>query len=115
MALAFWNTLATLQVPGTALTAAARASMTQGAAATAMRFTIAGGLLKSAGDQLKVDARGIISSVITTPGTARFDLAYGASVGTALFDTQALPLNIVARTNVPWRLSLTATLTQPGI
>src|SRR5271163_1297691 len=111
MAQGFWNTLTTLQAPGTALTAAARASMTQGTVATAARYTLPANAIKVAGDMLKLEARGIISCVITTPGTARFDLNFG---GTALFDTQAMPLNIVARTSVTWRLEMLATCTVPG-
>lgn len=109
MALGFVLTLDTLQAAGTAITAAARTSMTVGS--TQGRFTMPGGSLKNPGDQLRVWATGIISCVITTPGTARFDLNMG---GTAIMDTQAMPLNVVARTNVPWILDMTATLTTPG-
>jgi hypothetical protein len=115
MAQGFPLTLATLQVPGTAITAAARTSMTAGNNATGARFTIPGNLIKYPGDMIEIDARGIISCVVTTPGTARFDFAYGATLGTALFDTTAMPLNIVARTSVPWRLTLRATCTQVGV
>jgi hypothetical protein len=114
MSQGFVNTLVTLQAPGTAVTAAARTSMTAGTNATAARFTIPGNLIKQLGDVIEIDARGIISCVITTPGTARFDFAYGATLGTALFDTQAMPLNIIARTSVPWRLNMRATCTQVG-
>lgn len=114
MSQGFRNTLATLAVPGTAITAAARTSMTAGGNATGARFTIPANQIKYVGDVLRIEARGIISCAVTTPGTARFDLAYGATLGTALFDTQAMPLNIVARTNVPWRLELLATCTQIG-
>lgn len=107
MAQGFVNTLVTLQASGTAVTAAARTSMTAGS--TQGRFTIPANAIKQPGDMIEIDARGIISCVVTTPGTARFDLAYGATLGTALFDTQAVPLNIVARTSVPWRLTLRAT------
>lgn len=85
--------------------------MTQGTNATAGRFTLPGNALKTLGDQLKVYATGIISCVITTPGTARFDLAMAT---VAKMDTQALPLNIVARTSVPWVLDMTGTLTTVG-
>lgn len=88
--------------------------MTQGTVATASRYTLPGNLIKYAGDMIRIEAAGIISCVITTPGTARFDLAYGTTLGTALFDTQAMPLNIVARTSVPWELYLLATCTVPG-
>jgi len=111
MAIGFWQTLATLPAPGTALTAAARASMTQGTNATAARFTLPGNALKTLGDQLLVRASGIISCAVTTPGTARFDLSMA---GAAKMDTQAMPLNIVARTNVPWKLEMIGTLTTVG-
>jgi hypothetical protein len=111
MAQGIWETLVTLNSPGTALTAASRASMTQGTNATAARFTLPGNSLKYLGDQLRVEASGIISCVVTTPGTARFDLAMAT---TAKMDTQAMPLNIVARTNVMWDLIMTGTLTTVG-
>lgn len=111
MALGFWQTLATLPAPGTALTAAARASLTQGTNATAGRFTLPANALKTLGDQIKVYATGVISCVVTTPGTARFDLSMA---GTAKLDTQAMPLNIVARTSVPWILDMVGSLSAVG-
>lgn len=111
MALGFWQTLTTLAAPGTALTAAARASLTQGAAATQSRFTLPANALKYLGDQLLVEASGIISCVVATPGTARFDLAVAT---VAVIDTQAMPLNIIARTNVPWYLRMLGTVTTTG-
>lgn len=112
MAQGFWQTFVTLQASGTAITAAARTSMTAGA--TAARYTIPPNAIKTPGDMLRIEARGIISCVVTTPGTARFDFAYGATLGTALFDTQAMPLNIVARTSVLWALEIVATCTTVG-
>jgi len=111
MALGFWQTLTTLGASGTALTAAARASMTQGTGATQSRFTLPGNALKNYGDMLKVYATGIISCAVTTPGTARFDLAVATA---AVMDTQAMPLNIVAQTNQPWILDMTGTVTTTG-
>ena len=111
MAIGFWQTLTTLAAPGTALTAAARASMTQGAGAVQSHFTLPANALKNLGDQLLVEASGIISCVITTPGFARFDLAMAT---VAKLDSQAMPLNIVARTNVPWWLRMLGTLTTTG-
>lgn len=112
MAQGFWLTLDTLQAAGTAITAAARTSMTVGS--TQGRFTLPGNSLKNLGDQLLIEATGIISCVITTPGTARFDLAMGTSLGTAIMDTGAMPLNIVARTNVPWELRMLGSLSTTG-
>jgi len=109
VALGFWKTLSTLQAAGTAVTAASRTSMTAGS--TQARFTLPAGEIKAPGDQLLVEAAGIISCVVTTPGTARFDLAVAT---TAKFDTQAMPLNVVARTNVPWWLRLLITFTAVG-
>lgn len=112
MALGFHQTLVTLQASGGAVTAASRTSLT--ASSTQFRQTIPANAIKAPGDMLKIEAAGIISCVVTTPGTARFDFAFGTSLGTALFDTQAMPLNIVARTSVPWYLTILATCQLPG-
>jgi hypothetical protein len=114
MAQGIWETLVTLMAPGTAVTAAARTSMTGGTNATAARFSMPGNALKYLGDQILVEAEGVISCVVTTPGTARFDFALGTSLGTAIMDTGAMPLNIVARTSVPWALRMKGTVTTIG-
>jgi hypothetical protein len=94
-----WNqTIITSQGAGSALTAASAASMLPGQA----KFTFPANLLKI-GDHLHVIARGIISCVVTTPGTARYDIRFGSTV---VFDTGALNLNIVAKTSVPWTLDV---------
>lgn len=51
------------------------------------------------GVSLRVKATGIISCVVTTPGTARWRLTVGAAV---VLDGGAIPLNVVAKTNVGW-------------
>lgn len=53
------------------------------------------------GDLVIFRAWGKISCVVTTPGTARFDLRIGSTV---IADSGALNLNVVAKTNVPWWL-----------
>lgn len=112
MSLGYWETLSSLIGDGTAITAAVRTSMTVGA--TGFRFTLPANKLKI-GDVLHLKASGRISSVITTPGTARFDLAFGASLGTAIFDTQAILLDTVAaHTNVGWELEIEATVRAMG-
>lgn len=55
------------------------------------------------GKTLRLTAMGRISCVVTTPGTARYDLRIG---GVTVFDTLAMPLNIVAQTNVMWQLNV---------
>lgn len=54
----------------------------------------------------KVKAQGRISCAVTTPGTARFDFRTGPSGTIVAFDTGAINLNIVAKTNVPWDLEV---------
>jgi len=112
MSLGYWETLVSINADGTALTAAARASLTQGASATGARYTLPGGKLSRIGDMIEVKAYGRISSVITTPGTARFDLSMG---GTAIMDSLAILLDTVAgHTTVGWVLEMTGTLRQNG-
>lgn len=101
MSLGYWETLASISADGTALTAAARASLLQGPAKQGL-YTLPPNKLR-VGDVLHLKAFGRISCVITTPGTARFDLSAGVA-GTAFFDTLAMPLNIVAKVNVLWNL-----------
>jgi hypothetical protein len=110
MSIGFWETLASIGGDGTALTAAARASLTQGAAATMGRFTMPGNKMK-VGDQIHMKAHGRISTAVTTPGTARFDLSIA---GTANFDSLAIPLNIVQQTGVPWWLEAWGTVRAVG-
>jgi hypothetical protein len=59
----------------------------------------------------RLRASGRISCVVTTPGTARFDVRLG---GIVAFDTLAMPLNIVAKTNVAWNLDVLMTCRAVG-
>lgn len=102
----WWQNLVTAQVDGPALTAAARATCLPGAAI----FTFPANLLKI-GDQLLIKASGRISCVVTTPGTARFDVSVGASI---VADSQAMNLNTTAQTNVPWELEYLLTVRSIG-
>ena len=98
--LGFFETLATISGDGTALTAAARASLLQGAGGKQGLYKLTQNSLKI-NDKLIVEAWGRVSCVVTTPGTARFDLSAGVG-GTAIMDSLAIPLNIVAKVNVPF-------------
>lgn len=94
--------LITSQVDGAAITAAAATSMLPAAA----KYTLPAGFF-SVGKQLRIEASGRISSVITTPGTARYDVRFGATV---VFDGLAIVLNAAAAaTNVGWLLSIVLT------
>jgi hypothetical protein len=86
---------------GPALTAAAAASCLP-QTVNCPRLPFPGGLLK-VNDILHLTASGRISCAVTTPGTARWDLRFGSTV---IFDTLAIPLNVVAQTNVPWWLDV---------
>ncbi len=64
------------------------------------------------GTRLIIKASGEISSVVTTPGTARFDLTIG---GTIVFDSKAILLDtVVAHSQAPWFLYLELLARQGG-
>jgi hypothetical protein len=110
MAQGFWQTLATLQAPGTAIAASStRTSMTVGS--TQARYTMPGNTLKQIGDMLLLKAAGIISTVVTTPGTETIDFAVATN---AICSTGAMTLNIVAQTNTPWYLEMMMVVETPG-
>jgi hypothetical protein len=90
------------QVDGPTLTAAAAASCIPPAA----KYTLKANYFDYIGKQLLIKAYGRISVVVTTPGTARYDVRFGATV---VADSLAMPLNIVAKTSVNWELEMLAT------
>lgn len=59
---------------------------------------------------IRVTAHGRISTLVTSPGTLTLDLRFVDSGGNTVvvFNGGAMSLNIVAKTNVPWILELTA-------
>jgi hypothetical protein len=75
-------------------------------------FTIPAGELNFRGKMLAIRAAGKISTVVTTPGTLTFKVKFGSI---AVATSQAMPLNIVAKTNVFWELDILMTLRDPGI
>jgi hypothetical protein len=108
MSLASWQeTLINSIVDGPTLTAAAAATALQ----PQQKITLPAGFFQI-GKMLKLTAQGRISCVVTTPGTARFDVRLGGSV--AAFDTGALNLNVVAKTNVPFWLEIVLTCRAVG-
>ena len=96
------GTLISAQVDGTALTAVGPASLLPAAA----KVTIPNNFF-AIGSALRIKASGRISSLITTPGTARFDVRLG---GTVVFDGLAIHLDTVAaHTTVGWWLEILLT------
>lgn len=102
----WWQTLIEAQVDGPTLTAAAAASCLPGAA----KFTFPASLMK-VGDEFLIKAYGRISCVVTTPGTARFDVRFGSTV---VLDGLAMNLNTTAQTNAPWELEMHLTCRSIG-
>lgn len=99
----FVETLITAQVDGTPNTAGTAASMLPAAA----KFTLPENFFNVIGKQLLIKASGRISSVITTPGTARYDVRFGATV---VFDGLAILLDTVAaHATVGWYLEILLT------
>lgn len=92
------ETLVASSTDGPTLTAAARASCIP----VADRITLPRSNYFSIGKVLRFELWGRISCVVTTPGTARWDICMGAAGTTIVFDTGALNLNIVAKVTVPW-------------
>lgn len=97
MSLQSWQeTLITAQVDGSALTAAAAAS----ALPPAAKYTLPANFFSVIGKQLLIKASGRISTVITTPGTVRYDVRFGSTV---VFDSLAMiPDSSAAYTTVGW-------------
>lgn len=75
-------------------------------------FTVPAGELSFRGKMLAIRATGKISTVVTTPGTLTFKVKFGSI---AVATSQAMPLNIVAKTNVFWELDILMTLRELGI
>jgi len=96
------------QSDGAALTAAAAASCLP----THAKYTLPPNYFDAPGKGLRIKASGRISSVITTPGTARFDVRLGSTV---VFDGLAIVLDsIAAHTNVGWALEIELTARTVG-
>jgi len=101
------ETLTTSIVDGPTITAIGAASCIP----TANVITLPPGFF-TIGKILKIKASGRISSVITTPGTARFDIRLG---GTVVFDGLAILLDTVAaHVTVGWMLELYLTCRAQG-
>jgi hypothetical protein len=94
MASGYWAPLAIATAAGPSATAASNTSVLP---LTAL-FTFPPNSF-GVGTALRVHASGQISCVVTTPGTARFDLRLGTTV---IFDTGPMNLNIIAKVTLPF-------------
>lgn len=108
MSLGYVETLITAQGNGSAQTAASTNSLLP---AQALK-QLPANFFDVPGKQLLIKASGRISSVITTPGTARFLVKFGS---TTVFDSLAILLDsVAAHTNVGWMLEIYLTCTTVG-
>lgn len=102
------ETLISAQSAGAAVTAAAATTLLPAHA----KYTLPPNFFQRLGQKIQIRASGKISSVITTPGTARFDVRFGATV---VFDGLAILLDsVAAHTNVGWFLDIELTLRAVG-
>ena len=103
MGVQYWiNPLVSAVVDGPTLIAPAAASCLPAAA----RYTLPSNFFDRAGKQLRITASGRISCTAGAPGTARYDVRFGATVA---FDSQAMNLNMAGKTNVGWWLEILLT------
>lgn len=102
MSLGYMETIIEAQSDGPTLTAAAAATCLPSHA----KKILPSSFFRFTGQKILLLASGRISCVVTTPGTARYDLRLG---GTVVFDTLAMNLNIVAKTSVHWFLKVLLT------
>jgi|SRR3990167_296376 len=93
---------------GTAITAAAEASCVP----AGQKFTLPANYWYRGGQMMKVTACGHITSLITTPGTARYKVKFGSTI---IFDGGAVLLDsIAAHTTVGWILQVYLQMTTAG-
>jgi hypothetical protein len=77
----------------------------------AAKYTLPTQFFGFVGKTVRVTAHGRISTVATTPGTFTLDLRFGS---TAVMTSGAIPLNVVAKVNVPWFYQMVGTLRAIG-
>lgn len=69
----------------------------------ANRPTLYGGYFKDTGKALYLKAFGVMSNIVTTPGTLTLRIKAGS---VAIWDSGAIPLNTTAKTSLPWMLEV---------
>jgi hypothetical protein len=78
------------------------------------KLTLPANFLDVIGKKLRIFASGRISNVVTTPGTLTLQFRMGPTSNIIVATSQAIPLNIVAKTNVTWILEWFLTLRAVG-
>lgn len=98
----WWQTLAAQQAAGALFNTYTTAKTVINAQAL---YTLPAGTLKI-GDQLKVDVRGAISNIVTTPGTITMQVMFGSII---VFTTGAMQMSSTAHTTIPFHLDVLLT------
>jgi hypothetical protein len=93
-------------VNGTALVNSAALTSLLPAVIPTANLTLPPRFLTFLGQELILEAEGIMSTLVTTPGTLAFTFRLGPTANISVAVTQALALNIVAKTDVLWALRL---------
>lgn len=75
------------------------------------KWILDAGFYKRPGDEVVAEAAGRLSNIVTTPGTLTLKIKFGSI---AVWDSGAIQLNAVAKTNVPWRLRVPLTCRAVG-
>jgi hypothetical protein len=100
---------------GAAITASTTETRLQAATA---HCTLAPNYFDQLGKTIEIVMRGRITTVVTTPGTLTLRVKLGSTVttgtgaiagGVSVWDSGAIALNVVAKTNVTWGLNLLLT------
>jgi hypothetical protein len=106
------DTLVAQYENGAALSASTTETRIQAATA---RCALGANYFDQLGKSLEIKAVGRISTVVTTPGTLTLRVKFGSTVttgtgavsgGVSVWDSGAIALNVVAKTNVTWWLDL---------
>lgn len=104
MSLNTWvETLLSHKGDGTAVAATTtRTSLLGGASASRALYTFPANFFE-VNKKIKIRATGRMDTIVTTPGTQRFDITLG---GVIVWDSLAINLNVVAKTNKHWCLDV---------
>ncbi len=99
-----WNqTLITLQGNGTAVTGTTSATSLLATAGAGARWLKPANFFNNIGGKLLARMGGIMTTIVTTPGTLTLALRIGS---VDVWNSGAFNLNVVAQTNVAWWLDL---------
>jgi hypothetical protein len=107
----YQSTLVEAQIDGTAVANTTTETTVLPAVA---KIILPSGYINRIGKRFIVRASGRISNIVTTPGTLTLRVKLGPTGNIAVATSQAISLNVVAKTNVGWFLDLGLTVRAIG-